>query len=211
MARVQASTRTEIGSRRARQLRRKGLIPGIIYGHEEAPQAITVGKHDMELAVLHGERILEIDVEGKVQNVLVKDVQWDTFGHEVLHVDLYRVALDERVEVTVPVALRGTPAGAADGGVLQQTVAEVEIECLVTAIPEELRAPVTELKVGDSLHLSDLPLPDGCKLLGDPETMVCTVRVLAAAAEAPEEEAEAPEPEVIGEKKEEDQQEASSA
>lgn len=211
MARLRASTRTQIGSRRARQLRQKGLIPGIIYGHEEPPEAITLSEHDLELAVLHGERILEIDVEGKLQNVLVKDVQWDTFGHEVLHVDLCRVRLDERVELTVPVVLRGTPAGAADGGVLQQTLAEVEIECLVTAIPEELRVPVTALRVGDSLHLRDIPLPDGCELLGEPDTMVCTVRVVAEVAEAPEEEAEAGEPEVIGERKEEGQEEASGA
>ncbi|HOF19607.1 MAG TPA: 50S ribosomal protein L25 [Phycisphaerae bacterium] len=202
---LKATRRTQIGSRGAKKIRQTGSIPGIVYGHGQDPIPITLSEHEMELAIQHGERVLELDLDGQTENVLIKEVQYDTFGHEVLHVDLARVSLDERVEVTVQVILRGTPAGAADGGVLNQVTSDIEIECLVTSIPEEIVVPVGAMKVDDMLHLKDIPLPEGATLLSDPEAVLCTVTVVAeeeVAAEAVEGE-EAAEPEVIGEKKEE--------
>jgi len=204
MAVIKASKRPELGTRRVRRLRAKGLIPGVVYGHGEEPQSITLSEHAVELAVLHGERLLELEVDGKKQNVLIKDVQYDTFGHTVLHVDLARVDLDERVEVTVPIVLKGTPIGVTDEeGVLQQTTTEVTVECPVRAIPDEIAVMVTDLHVGETLNVGDLPLPQGAKILGDAETNVASVRVVT---EEVEEEAVAAEtsaePEVIGEKPE---------
>jgi len=201
MALFKANVRSEFGSRRARRLREKGQIPGIIYGHGEEPMPVTLDRHEVEVAVRHGERLLEIDLDGRQENVLFKDVQYDPLGEKILHVDLARVSLDERVKVTVPIELRGTPAGAAEDGVLQQIAAEVSIECVVTAIPDDVRVSVSHMRVGDQLCMRDLPLPEGASLVSDPDEMVCSVVVLAEElAEAP---AEAPaEPEVIGEKKE---------
>ncbi len=208
MAVMKVSKREEAGTRSARRLRKKGLIPGVIYGHGEATESITLQEHEVELAILHGERLLEIDCEGKKQNVLIKDLQYDTFGQQVLHVDLARVHLDERVEVTVQIVLRGTPVGVTEeDGMLQQTAAQVRIECTVQAIPEEIVVMVTELKVGDALTRADLPLPDGAKLLDGPASPVASVRLVAEKeAEAPEEEAAAAEPEVVGEEKPEEPQ-----
>jgi len=204
MAVLKASRRKEIGTRKVQPLRKRGMIPAVIYGHKQAPVAITLNEHDIALALLHGERVLELDVEGKKENVLVKEAQYDTFGHKLLHLDFSRVRLDERVEVTVPVVLRGTPAGVKDGGVLQQTAAELTIECLVTAIPEDLRVNVNELNVGDSLQARDIELPGGATLKSDPETVICNVSVIAEEEEAAPAE-EAPEPEVVGEAPEEGQ------
>ena len=211
MAMLKAEKRSELGTRKIRKLRATGKIPAIIYGHGKDNVPITLNEHEVALAILHGERLLEVDIAGTKENVLIKDVQYDTFGQDVLHLDLTRVSLDERVEVTVRVVLRGTPAGAADGGMLQQVVSDVNIECLVTAIPEEIRASVTEMDIGDTIVASDLPLPEGAKLLDEPDTLICSVIVVAEAEEAPAEEAEeavTTEPEVIGEKTEqaEDQQ-----
>jgi len=209
---LKANKRTQVGTRAVRKLRKAGSIPGIIYGHSEAPLAITTSEHDVELALQHGERVLEMDVDGETINVLIKDVQYDTFGHEVLHVDLTRVNLDERVEVTVPVVLRGTPAGAEEGGVLSQNTSDVTIECVVTAIPEELRVDVNAMKIGDVLHLSDLTLPEGAELVDEPEAVLCSVQLVAEEEEEEEEEAvedeQGAEPEVIGGKPEEDKDEA---
>lgn len=203
MAVIKADARDEIGTRNARRLREQGKIPAIIYGHGEESQAVTLSEHEIELAVLHGERLLEVDLGDAKQNVLIKELQYDTFGQELLHVDLTRVSLDERVEVTVPIVLRGTPAGAAEDGVLQQSAAEVRIECVVTAIPDEVRAAVGDLQIGDALHMSDLELPEGATLLEEPETVICTVVVIAEeVVEEAEEEPGEGEPEVIGEKKE---------
>jgi len=199
MAELKATKRTELGTHRVRRLRRTGSVPGIIYGHGEQPVAVALSRHDVELAVRHGERVLQVDLEGRTENVLIKDVQWDTFAQELAHVDLYRVSLDERVEVTVPIVLRGTPAGAADGGVLQQLISDVGIECVVTAIPEELRLSVVAMKVGDAMRLKDLKLPEGAVLQGDGEAIVCSVTLVAEEVAAPAAEGEAAaEPEVIG-------------
>jgi large subunit ribosomal protein L25 len=104
---------------------------------------------------------------------------------------------------------RGIPAGAVDGGVLQQTAAQVAIECMVRAIPDEIRVPVNDMKVGDVLHMRDLPLPQGAKLVSDPDVIVCSVTVIAEAEVAPAvTEVAATEPEVITERKPTEEEEA---
>jgi large subunit ribosomal protein L25 len=199
-----------VGTRQVRRLRDQGLVPAIIYGHQQTPQAITVSEHDLEQAVTHGERLLEVDIEGQAQHVLIKDVQWDTFGKAILHADLFRVSLDERVEVTVNLVLRGSPVGLADGGVLNQNLSSVRIECPVATIPEELRVVVAAMKIGDLIHLRDVELPEGVKLMADPEMVVCSCSMVAEEVVAPVE-GEVAEPEVIGAKKEEEEGEAEAA
>ena len=208
MATMKATKRSEIGTRRVRRLRKEGYIPGIIYGHGEDPVAITLGKHDIELAILHGERLLEIKMGRKTHNVLIKDVQYDAFGSEVLHVDLNLVDLDERVEITVPIVLVGTPEGVKEGGVLQQAENELQLECPVRHIPEEIKYLVTEIKLNERLYMKDLELSEGATLVSDPEALVCSVTEIQEelAEEAPAEGEKTDEPEVIGEKPSEEQE-----
>jgi large subunit ribosomal protein L25 len=207
MAVMKARHREQFGSRKMRKLRAGGEVPAIIYGHGDEPEPITVSEHDVALAILHGERLLELKLGRKSQHALIKEIQWDTFGQEVLHMDLARVRLDERVEVAVPVTLHGTPVGVSeDGGTLQQYAAEVNIECLVTAIPDDVSVTVNDMGVGDTLHAGDLDLPEGAKLLDDAETAICSVTYIAEeepAAEEVEGAEAAAEPEVIGEQAEE--------
>jgi len=214
MAMLKAGKRTEIGTRKARALRRQGSVPGIIYGHGEKPLPITLNRHDLGVVIDHGERLLELKIGKAGQNVLVKEVQYDTFGQEILHVDLTRVDLDERVTVTVPIVLRGTPVGVdEEDGVMQQAAPDVEVECRVNRIPEEIRASVTDLHVGDAIHMRDLELPQGASLVSEPEAIVCSVSVVAEEPEAEVEEAEegAGQPEVIGEKPAEEAEEKGPA
>ncbi len=209
---LKASMREDRGTRSARHLRTQGMIPAVLYGHGKETLAITLSHHDLHTAVTHSERVLEIDLGGKPQNVMIKDVQWDTFGQHLLHVDLTRVDLDERVSVTVLIVLRGTPIGVErENGVLQQMTSQVSIECAVRNIPEDLRTSVIGLKVGDALQLKDLELPEGATFLDDPETMVCNVTVVAEEEEALAEEGdEDAGPEVIGEKNEDEDSPAES-
>jgi large subunit ribosomal protein L25 len=200
MAVLKATKRDERGSRKATYLRRAGKVPGVIYGHQLATTSVALDMLEVRTALAHRERLLEIQLEGQSENVLVKDVQYDTFGEKILHIDLARVNLDELVEVTVPVVLRGTPAGAVEGGVLQQLHAEVTIEVKVRDLPDDIRASVAEMKVGARLLAKDLPIPAGAKLLDDPETIVATVSVVAEEVETPAGE-EASQPEVITERK----------
>ncbi|NLW85503.1 MAG: 50S ribosomal protein L25 [Planctomycetes bacterium] len=204
MQTLKAVAREGRGSRLSRHLRQKGMVPAIIYGHKVEPRAVALGGHDLELA-LHASRLLALDVEGHTENVLIKDVQYDAFGTKLLHVDFARVNLDERVSVTVPIILRGKPTEV--GAVLTQVTNDLEIECLVTSIPDEIRIPVGEMKIGDVIKAKDVPLPQGAALLVEEDVLICTVSVVAEEAEAPAAEAGAAEPEVIGEKKEEAEEE----
>ena len=193
---LKAAKRAGLGTHKTRVLRSQGVTPCIIYGHGLDPVAVSVDTHDLGVAIEHGERLLELEMSGQKENVLIKDVQYDPFGQSILHADLARVDLNERVKVTVPIVLTGTPAGATEGGVLQQTVAEARIECVVVAIPEDIRVRVNDLKVGDIVHMRDLQLPEGATLLEDPEMVVASVVVIAeevAAPAAPGEEAAEPE------------------
>jgi large subunit ribosomal protein L25 len=209
MARLNASNRTQTGSRANQKLRREGMIPGIVYGHGLDNLPITLSEHDIELSIQHGERLLEVDIDGKTENVLIRDVQYDVFGQDVLHVDLVRVNLDERVEVAVPIILRGTPVGTTEEeGVLSQIASEVNVECLVTKIPDEIVLPVHEMHLNDTKNFADLDLPEGAKLLDDPEMPVCAVQYVSEEEEVVEEEegAESLQPEVVGEKPEEEEE-----
>lgn len=210
MAVLKATKREEIGSHRAKRLRAAGMVPCVVYGHGQETQSLSLQEQEVMLAIKHGDRLLELDLEGAMQNVLVKDVQYDTFGLKVLHVDLARVDLDERVTVTVQIVLKGIPVGVSDsGGMLQQVLAETEIECAVRSIPEQIAVKVAEMKLGDHLTLGDLPLPEGATLVGEPGTVVATVRLIAEEVEAAAPaEPGAGEPEVIGAKKEEEGEEA---
>jgi large subunit ribosomal protein L25 len=200
-----ARPRREIGSRANKRLREAGLIPGVIYGHkkEVIPVALPGGELSQHLS--HGAHVFDLDVEGKSEKVLLKDVQYDHLGSTVIHVDFNRVSLEELVRVTVPIELKGTPKGEADGGVLQQVMATLEVECRVLEIPEAIRHSVAEMALDEVLHIKDLKLPTGVKAVHDGELIVAMVKeVLEVLPVAPVVEEAAAEPEVIGRKVEEE-------
>src|SRR5438552_16326254 len=201
---LKAEPRSALGSRANKRLRDQGFIPGVVYGHKEAVVPVTLPKKELSTHLSHGAQVFDLSLDGKSQKVLVKDVQFDHLGIEVLHVDFARVSLDERVEVTVPLELKGTPKGEAEGGVLQQIVAELEIECVVTDIPDKITHNVSEMGIDDALHIKNLALPPGSKPLQDADLIVAMVKVIEEEAAAPAPEVEgAAEPEIIGRKPEE--------
>jgi large subunit ribosomal protein L25 len=193
--------RKERGKMRTRRLRRQGFVPAVIYGHKEATLAVSCSREELDRAVRRGVRVLDVKAEGKIEKALIKELQWDHLGKEILHVDFARVAADERVEVNVRVELRGTAIGIAAGGVIDQPIHLLAVECLAIAVPDSIRVSVAELQLGQALHVRELVLPEGVKALTDPEAVV--VQVIAKlvepeAAPAPEAAvAEPAEPEVI--------------
>ena len=154
-------------------------------------------------------RVLDLNAGGKVEKALIREVQWDHLGKDLLHVDFARVSADERVEVTVPLEIRGTAAGIAQGGVLDQPIHTLNIECLAISLPESIRVNVGELQLGQAIHIRELVLPPGVKALGDPDAIVVQVRAKEVEPEvaAPVEVAEQAEPEVIGRQKPEAEEE----
>jgi large subunit ribosomal protein L25 len=196
-AKVSIQPRSELGSRANKRLRDSGRIPGVIYGHKEAVVPVTLPKKEVVGHLAHGTHLFELGLDGKNETVLVKEVQYDHLGLEVLHVDFARVSLDEEVEVTVPLELKGEPKGEKEGGVLQQVIAEIELRCKVTDIPDVIRHDVSEMALDDVLHISDLKLPPGVTATQDADQVVAQVRTVEEEAAAPAAEGSA-EPEVIG-------------
>jgi large subunit ribosomal protein L25 len=204
-AQLSAVKREELGSRANKRLRDAGFVPGVVYGHKEAVIPVKLPKKEITRHIERGTHLFDISLDGKSEKVLVKDVQWDHLGIEVIHVDFARVSLDEKVTVTVPLELKGTPKGEEDGGVLQQVVAELEVECLVTDIPEFIRHNVSDMEKDSVLHVKDLTLPQGVRVLHDPDLIVATVREIVEEAPAEAAAEGAAEPEVIGKKEKEEE------
>lgn len=208
---LKSQPRQAQGTRKARDLRKKGRLPVVIYGHGEPPEAISLDQHEVEVALKHGARTLNVEVGGQSKPYLIKEVQYDHFAETPIHIDLARVDLNERVQVRVGIELRGTPKGVSEGGVLDQSIGQIEVECLVTDIPDTLHPLVTHLALGESLYVKDLKLPAGVVALADPDDRIATVRkIVEAAPAAPAaegEEAAVAEPERIGRIKKEEEAE----
>ena len=211
---LKAEIRQQTGSKASVKLRKQGQIPAIVYGHKQEPIAITLDAHDFAEQLHHGQRLMDIKIEKKAQKVLIKDLQYDYLGKEVIHADLMRVDITEKVTVSVPIELKGVPKGAEEGGIIVQHTDHLEVECQVTDIPESIVVSVKNMIVGDALHASDIQLPEGIRLISDPAILMVSCSVVIAAKTTEELETEIPAaPEVIGEaeraKKEEGEEEVS--
>ncbi|MCO6437514.1 MAG: 50S ribosomal protein L25 [Phycisphaerae bacterium] len=186
-----ARRRENLGTRPSRALREEGLLPAVIYGHNQPPEYVVLNRHDVEVALHHGARTLDLKVDGKAQQYLIKEVQHNHLDSEVIHVDLMRVDVHERVRVNVGVEPRGTPKGVSEGGIFDPVLASIEVECRVTEIPDVLHPLVTNLGLGQSLLVKDLELPPGVKAITDPDAIVAIVRAKGVEEEEVAEEGEA--------------------
>lgn len=198
------------GSSNARRLRAVGNLPGIVYGAGKEPVSILVDLHDFEQILHHhtSESLLvEVDVEGEgIVSVLVKDVQHHPVTSELLHVDLLRVEANKPIQVDIALELVGESAGVKAGGILDHVMHAISVECLPADLVEKFEVDVSGMEIGQSLQVSDLGIDSKYKILVDGEAIVTAVHGPTAEEEPEGEGAEeaAAEPEVIGEKKEEE-------
>lgn len=197
--RISAYKRDKLGSIESRRIRRAGRIPAVVYGHEQEPAHVSVEDHDLRHLIKNRERVFEIDVDGNVEETMLRELQWDTFGSEILHVDLVRINASERVTVEVPVQLRGTSPGVVSGGVLEQPLHTLELDCLAHSIPDSISIKINSLEIGDAVHVSDIEVPRGSKLHHEGDEVVVHVIAPITTEEVEPTEEEASEPEVIGE------------
>ncbi|MCS6816921.1 MAG: 50S ribosomal protein L25/general stress protein Ctc [Blastocatellia bacterium] len=206
---VSANIRTRLGKGGARQLRRAGKIPAILYGGAEPPVPIAVEKaRVLEIFRKYGHTsIFTLAVDGNTVPVIIKDWQLDPITGVLLHVDFLRVDLGKPTRVKVPVELVGEAVGVRQGGLLDFATHELEIECLPTEIPARLQVDVSALEIGDHIAVKDLQLGDRVRVLDDPERVI--VSVLAPRVIAEEAAPTMPvEPEVIKKGKAEEEEEA---
>jgi large subunit ribosomal protein L25 len=205
---LNVKVRGETGSSRMRRLRQTGAIPAILYGHGEANVNLAVVHKELMAAVRHGGKL--VSLKGDVSDsALIRQVQWDTYSKEIIHLDLMRVDATELVTTTVRLELKGTAAGAAEGGVLQFITHEIEIECPAMAIPDKIVVSVLDLKLNAAIHVSDVKLPEGAKLITHGADVVVQCVTPRAEEEAPAPGAEAAtgvEPELIKKEKAEEEE-----
>jgi large subunit ribosomal protein L25 len=210
---LETEPRTKLGTRYSKRVREAGRIPAVIYGHKQDPVHVSLHGKTFQELIHHEVHIIDVKLDGKSEHTLLKSVQWDTFGIEVLHVDLERVDLSETVEIEIEVQLVGEPTALKESGtVLEQPLQSVEVSCRADSIPSHLEHNVKDLKVDEQVTVADLILPEGVKVLTDPELLVCQITsvkvdedVADAIAAGAEDSAET-EPEVIGKGKEDEEE-----
>ncbi len=183
--------RSDKGKGAARQLRAKGRIPGVCYGKGRAPVSVSLDPRSLERLLASSatgiNTLIDLrvagggDYHGRV--VLVKELQRDPVSARALHADFYAVDLEQAIQVAVPIHVTGTAPGVTNGGILDHALRELQIECLPRAIPEQILVDVSQLEIGMSLHVRDLVLPGGVKLMSDPDLSVVSVVVPAALEE----------------------------
>jgi large subunit ribosomal protein L25 len=191
--------RTGLGSRESRRLRRKGFIPGVIYG-QGSDVSIKMNTHEFMQKIGYAKSlgIVEIDIDGSVSKSIIKDVQWDALTDAPVHLDFQLVSDDQLVTVPVPVRLEGTPPGVSvEGGILDHSMHQLFVTVKASDIPSEIVFDVSGMQLNDRLHLSDVVLPDGlfADLTGNPVIASVIIPrsllVKEGAAKEEEEEAEA--------------------
>lgn len=169
---MKAGRRDKVGSQHARQLRKKGLVPAILYGHKQENVPLSVSAEDFQKALRRGARILDLEAGGAPEKVLIREVQWDHLGIEILHVDLERVSAEERIAIEIPVEPKGIAPGTSGGGVLEQVIHSLRVECPALAVPDALRVNIGSLQLGQSILVKDLVLPEGVKALVNADEVV---------------------------------------
>lgn len=205
--------REELGKNKVKDLRTKGFIPAVIYaeGKESLPIKVShkqllqlIHQHRLESAVINLK--IKDDKKQKSRSCLIKEIQYDPVKGDIIHVDFNEISLTKIIKVNVPVVAKGEPIGVKqEGGSLEHILWEAEVECLPTEIPKEIEVDVSQLKIGDTIHIEDITFPSQIKVLNAPEAIVFSVsapikeeEVVAPAVEGEEKQ----EPEVIKEKKE---------
>jgi large subunit ribosomal protein L25 len=213
-AKLSVTRRAEAGSKGCSKLRAQGQIPGNLYGHKEPPVALACGGAAVLSAIRSGAHVVDVELEGNSTKALLREVQWDSFGNEVVHFDLMRVDPHERLTVEVHVELKGTAPGTLSGGVLDHALRTLTVECPAIEIPDNIVVKIGAMEVGSMIHVRELEIPPNITVLNNPESIVVRIakqgEVPEVGAAAPGEEGPA-QPEVIGRKPSEEGEEEEPA
>ena len=208
---IEGEVRERTGTRYAARLRHQKRLPGVIYGHKQPPIHISLDARKLTELLRNQAHVLEVVYDSQAQSCLVKDIQWDYLGSSIIHVDLTRVDLSERVTTEVALELTGEPVGLKEAGaMLEHPYSTIEVECEAGNIPDAIQADVSHLEVGKHLSVGQLELPEGVACTLTPETVLASITIVMVVEEEEPEaevEAESAEPEVITAKKEESEDE----
>lgn len=207
---LSAALRTETGKGAARALRREGRIPGIIYGHGREPQALTVDAKELGrlLDQVTESTVIELALDGKPTKTLIREVQRHPFKKQFMHIDFQELVAGESIIVRIPLVFRGVAEGVkVGGGIMDTPMRELEVEVDPSNIPDHIDVDVTKMTIGHALHVSEIVLPPGVKVLDDPDSAVAIVAAPKATELTPVEGVAVipAEPELIRKTKDEDE------
>ena len=216
---LDAALREEAEVGKSSRLRRGGFVPAVVYGEKKKTMALKIerGRLIKFMHAHHGGENIVITLriaagkKNEEKSVLISEIQKHPVNDDILHVDFHEISLTERIEVKVPVETKGESIGVKqDGGVLEQVLWEIEVECLPTQIPEKFEVDISAMKIGDDIHIRDLKVPEGVEVKQDLELLVLSVVPPRKEEPVPEVavegEAEPTEPEVIKKEKKEEEE-----
>ena len=178
-----AKSRSDFGSARVNRLRRSGRIPGVIYGRGETiPIDLDAKEFAMNIRKISESTIVKVDVEGSAHDAFVKETQRTIRDGKILHVDFYAIEMGKILRAHVSVHTFGNPVGVRDGGILETPLHEIEVECLPKDLPEQIKVDISDLAVNQSIHVRDLKLGDGVKLISGEDQVIALVKFAKAEA-----------------------------
>ena len=171
-----ANARKVFGSADSRRQRRDGKIPAVIYGHGE-PVGLLIDAHEFntKFITVSESTIINLQLDGKNHDVLIRDYQEDAISGAITHVDFYEIERGKALRTNVGLHLTGAAVGIREGGILESFVHELEVECLPKDLPGSIDLDITDLELGHSLHVRDLNVPSGVEILNSPDQVICTI------------------------------------
>ncbi|RLI93422.1 MAG: 50S ribosomal protein L25 [Candidatus Altiarchaeales archaeon] len=199
---VNAYTREEKGKNKVKKLRAQNFIPAILYGGEPKLIKLTIADVDRLYNMRHENFLVHLNIDEKEKkDAFLKSIQYDPITNKIIHLDFVELIEGKTISIKIPLELKGTPEGVKKGGIVEHFIWDISIECLPRNIPEHIEADISHLEIGDSLHIQDLKVPEGIKILDRPDQVILTIglpagvgaeeEVAAEEAEAVEEAAEA--------------------
>ena len=177
-ATLNATTRTGVGKGAARKLRASLRIPGVVYGHHREATALAIDARELEKllgSIAPGTTVVELNLGGRMSKTLIREIQRHPYKRQVLHIDFQELVAGEKITVNVPIHLVGTAAGVKDGGTVEEVMREVSVEVDPANIPSHFEIDISALGINDSVHVSDIKVPEGVELLEDLEATVAVV------------------------------------
>lgn len=210
---IEAQKREELGKEKVKKLRKKGFIPAILYGGHEEPQPIKI-EHKKFIKILHemhGEisQILKLKIDNKETYAVIKDIDYHPVSGDIIHIDFQRIVETEEIEIEVPVITTGSAKGVQKGGLLEIIKHTLTIRGLPFKLPKHIEIDVSDLDIGDSIHVKDIKLPEGIKAVDEPTDTVLTILApRKVEEEAPTTEEAQPEVKTEEEKTEEEKKES---
>lgn len=199
---VTLERRKEVGKGGARKLRRMGYIPAVLYSRESSKGSellkISLGEVERLMRIPGiAHHILELSIDGEKRRGIIKDIQRNPVKNEIWHIDFYEVKADQKISITVPVVIQGEAKGVKAGGILELATPELEVECFPDAIPEAIVVDVTNLEIGDAIHVRELKVPEGVTIAENPDEVVVVITPPEVVAEEAPSEEEPETPKVI--------------